>query len=184
MSHSKRTEWHDAEVSDPPTTVAGLDQPKYLRHTRWEWLIERLGWGLIACVVLAGLLGGLGPGWLSRRTVANSENTIRIQYEAIERYEAPSVLKVWITPEAVQTGDVTLSVSRSFADEITIEQIVPPPASKSAAEGRLLLTYRAGELVDGAPIVCRYKHDSYGILRYEIGLEGQDLIRIRQFVLP
>jgi hypothetical protein len=183
--HSQTTERHkDANVPGPPTTVAGLENPKFLRHTRREWLLERLGWCLIGCVILGGLLGGLGPGWLSRRTVANGDNTIRIQYEAIERYEAPSVLKVWMTPGTVQSDDVTLSVSRSFADEITIEQLVPPPSSKKMADGRLLLTYRARSLTDGTPILCRYKHDSYGVLRYEIGLEGQDPIRIRQLVLP
>src|SRR5829696_5679130 len=117
MSHSKRTQpQHEANAPSLPGTIDDLDNPKYLRHTRWEWLIERLGWGLIVCVLLAGLLGGLGPGWLSRRTVANSENTIRIQYEAVERYEAPSVLKVWITPKTGQADDITLAVSRSFAD--------------------------------------------------------------------
>lgn len=163
------------------TSIAELESPDKITHQRREWLIERLGWGVIAAILAAGLLGALGPGLLGTREATSSDGALRAKYSLVERYDAPNVLELWLTPE---TTNHTLEFSRSFMDSITVEQFVPPPASSTSRSGKIALQFHTETDTTEHKVVCRYKHNHFGLLKYEIGLAGRQPLQIQQLVLP
>jgi hypothetical protein len=166
-----------------PSPIAELDSPDKLAHHRREWLIERLGWGLIAAILAAGFLGALGPGLLGTREATSSDGSLRAKYSLVERYDAPNVLELWLSSKQ-PSADFRLEISRSAADTITIEQIIPHPAANSSRAGKLVLHFRAQPGSDELKVICRYKHNQFGLLNYEVGLAGHEPLPIQQLVLP
>jgi hypothetical protein len=165
------------------TSIAELESPDKIAHQRREWLVERLGWGLIALVLAAGLLGALGPGLLGTREATSSDGSLRAKYSLVERYDAPNVLELWLVAKE-SSADRPLEISRSAADRITIEQIIPHPAASSSRADKLALHFRAPAGGGELKVICRYKHNEFGLLNYELGLAGHEPLQIRQLVLP
>jgi hypothetical protein len=161
-----------------------LKSPHNLRVQRRDWLLERIGWGAMAAVLSAALVGLLGPGPLSRRTLASSDGALRIQYDCIQRYQAPAQLRITVRPGGAADTPVRLAVSRSLLDRVTVDQIVPPPAAVEPAGRRFVYTFPSANQDAELSIVVRYQHDDQGPLAYEIGLAGQTMLQVRQMILP
>ena len=162
-------------------STAELESPDKIAHQRREWLLERVGWSLIAVVLAAGLLGALGPGLLGTREAASRDGALRAKYSLVERYDAPNVLELWLTPK---TTDPTLEFSQSFMDAITVEQFVPAPASSASRSGRVALRFHTEADATEHKIICRYKHNQFGLLQYEIVLAGHGPLQVQQLVVP
>lgn len=166
------------------TRTAELEEPQNLQRHRREVFAERIGWLLVALVLFAALLGLLGPGLLSNRTVASQDESLTVQYCAIERYEAPSELRIDLRPSAVRDGIVSLTLSRSFTDETSLEALTPEPDTIEMQDDRIVCHFRVAGLTRDGRIVYRYQHNSFGRLRYTVGLLPSSTIDITQFVLP
>ena len=165
------------------SSIAELDSPDKIAHHRREWLIERLGWALIAAILAAGLLGALGPGLLGTREATSSDGSLHARYSLVERYDAPNVLELRLFSKE-SSANFQLEISRSFADSITIEQMIPHPAANSSRAEKLVLHFRAQPGSDELQVICRYKHNQFGLLNYEVGLAGHEPLPIQQLVLP
>jgi hypothetical protein len=172
-------------MANQGTTVQELDGPECLRHQQREWITERVGWCMIVVILAVAVLGGLGPGALGPREYANDDGSLRVKAHAVERYEAPSMIEVWVQPTKPQRKDAELTFSREFADETTVEQVVPEPDRLAVREGRLRLTFtRSDLLTHGGKIVYRYKHDSYGPRVFDVSLVEGESVTVHQFVMP
>ena len=76
------------------TATRELDTPRQQTIQRREWIAERIGWVLMAVVLFAASLGWLGPGLFSSRVVRSSDGLMEVEYDAIERYDAPCKLTI------------------------------------------------------------------------------------------
>lgn len=114
----------------------GMRLPDAVEHLpkRTEWRWERIGWALIALIVVAELFGVFGGGAIAGTTVEEERGPARyaVDYEKWNRYAAVSQAYVIVfAPDA--TGD-TLNVT--WTDEIvrgwTIRSSHPDPDSGAA----------------------------------------------------
>ena len=165
-------------------SIEDLEAPQRLSHQRWEWVIERVGWALMACVVVAGVLGGLGPGPLGSCEAVSPDGSLTVNYYAVERIAAPNSLELQITPGSTEQSKIELSLSRSFADGANVESLVPSPAETRATDSAIIYTFLADDLSHGNKIVCRYQHEHFGVLKYQVSIANGQPIAIRQLVLP
>jgi hypothetical protein len=161
-----------------------LDSPKRLQEQQWEWRVERTGWLVICVLLIASLAGLLGPGLFSRRTAQSSDSNVQVQYEAVERYEAPATLHIVARPAAQEDGRLRIAISRSFADRVTIDQVVPSPATVESTQEKIFYVFQTQGQTDMLRVVMRYKHNDYGWRRYEIGVGDGEPALVRQFVWP
>jgi hypothetical protein len=168
-------------MDQEPTTTLEMDDERHRKCIRREYVAERSGMVLIALILLAALLGLLGPGPLTYRTEIAEGNSLTVEHYAIQRYEAPSELYVRVRPVA-GAESIRLGISRTWTDRITMEGITPEPVSIETSEDRLVYTFRAsGEEV---LIVLRYKNDEFGSVEYEVDDDQDASLRLSQFVLP
>jgi hypothetical protein len=160
--------------------LAELESPQHQKHQRHEWWFERVGWVLMLLVIVAALLGFIGPGPLTSREVAGGEGSPTIEYYVVEHYGAPGRFVVRAPPGRRET--LQLTVSRSFCDRATAESIVPPPASVAADDDDVTYTFA---LAGAEPtIVFRYKYDEFGVFDHQIAVDGGRPVAFRQYVLP
>ncbi len=165
-------------------SIEDLDAPERISHQRWEWSIERLGWIVMAGVIVAGLAGGLGRGPLTWRDVANDDGSSRARYYAVERAAAPTRLDLWWDASQIRGPKIDVAISRGFTDGTTIESIVPEPLEVATREGQIIYTFAAADSSNGETITFHYQHKAFGPFDYEVAIGDREPIRVRQFVLP
>jgi hypothetical protein len=155
-----------------------------MRNQSREWTVERLGWLVFAATLLAALLGILGPGPLSNSRQQTQDGRLVVEYYSVERYEAPAELRIRFQPVHTEDGLIRLAVSREFTDATTPEAITPAPDSVEMRDDRIVYAFRAADLGKEGSIIYRYKNNSFGRLRYDIGLAGEASVSIAQFICP
>jgi len=172
-------------MADAPVSTSDLESSKHERELRWETIGERMGWGVIALVLLAALAGLLGPGPLSYRDRTAADGSLSAQYSVVERYEAPAELRLRIDKRLVQNDTVRIAISRSLVDEITPESVSPLPTGVETIGDRSVYSFKMKDLEQyEGEIVAKFLNDDFGVYHYQIGLEGHDPLTITQYVLP
>ena len=161
-----------------------LEDPKQQRFQYWEWIAERIGWGLFAGIVLAGLLGLLGPGMLSHRVVSSSDGRLTVDYYSIQRNEAPAELLIGFEHPGADQDRVRLAISRALTDSVSIDSITPEPDTVEMQPDRLVYTFLASGPAQRRKIVLRFENHQMGKLRYDIALEGGPSVSLSHFVCP
>jgi hypothetical protein len=175
-------------------TTRELLNADHLAENRREYWVERGAWVVMLLIVVAAALGGLGPGPMSRRKAESPNGTLRVQYEAMDRYQAPSELHITWIGKAPPAGPVEVSISRPLVDRTQLTQVTPPPGRVETRSGAVVLTYDGAALAGGQPIIYRYQHEHFGPIGFEVTLVGSpgdgrqenggQRVRVTQFVWP
>ena len=135
----------------------------------------------VPIVLAAGLLGGLGPGPLSRGEARNDDGSVTIEFPRLAHAKSKAELLVRVAVPASPRGTVRLSLPRAWIDAVRIESIVPEPERTSAdPEG---LTY---DFALAGPATIRFQHEFVrsGLVHGAVRAEGSPSLRFTQFVFP
>jgi hypothetical protein len=166
------------------SSVHDLLTPRHAAMLRLEYWVERTAWIGMGTVLLTALLGALGPGLLSYRRLATADGSLSVEYSAVERYNAPSVLEIRVNGETMSDQTVQLKLSRELMDRTELAHLTPPPARIESQAGVVVLTFPAAALAGGKPIVYRFRHEHFGPIGFDVGLVGGQSVRVQQFVWP
>jgi hypothetical protein len=139
------------------------------------WTAQRIGWSVIAALIVAALAGVFGVGPASR---ASAESPgLRLDYERFARWQRPTVLRF-----ALADGrPAELALARRYLEFFRIEQITPEP-SEVASSGPWLV-YRfagAGPVIVAFDLVAEQFGEVAGSAR---GPDGKAL-QFHQFIYP
>ncbi len=96
--------------------------------------------------VLVCAAGLLGHGPFSERELANGDGSIRIRYEPVVRFGAPTIIR--FDTRVPPGGDqVAVTIAKDLVDQFGLESITPRPATWEVAGGgiRLVFPVQAGE---------------------------------------
>jgi hypothetical protein len=147
---------------------------------RREWLIQRVGWVLIALVLLAGLLGLLGRGPLGQRTSVNA--ALQVEYEWLARRDAQTT---WtLTPlQPPVDGRHRVALDANWARHFHIHSIHPEPQSAQLAEGHWVYEFEAREMRE-LPIVFHVEARKMGRLEGSVVFNDAPPLQIAVFVYP
>jgi hypothetical protein len=170
---------------DSPRSTIELEHPDQRRVAQREYVAERIGWGLLAVILVAALVGLLGPGLLSWRTRASQDGQIAVEYSALARYEAPAELIIHCPGQ--QASPVRIRLARTFTDKVAIESISPEPDAVAGEGSSLVYDVRLVDPPEWGAVRIRYRHTSYGRVRYNVRLgdpENGSSVQITQFVFP
>jgi hypothetical protein len=118
---------------------ADLELVEDIDAEKLEWRIQRAGWLAIAAVVVAGLLGLLGPGPMSSRSTTDAEGKLRLEYKRFLRFQAPSDLRVDIKPTGENKAE--LWINSDFIENVQVKTIVPPPQRAEFSNGGINYTF-------------------------------------------
>jgi hypothetical protein len=157
-----------------------LDIDQDGRFQQHEWRIERVGWVLVAIFVLAGLLGFLGTGPVSRQSAA--DGVVRVEFDRVTHYEADDAVTWTFGPEAVEDATVTARLTGDWPAGVDIQGISPEPTEQRIVPGGVVLEFaveQAGEL----EVSINFRAQQLGDQAGELSV-GADSVPFAQFVLP
>lgn len=167
-----------------PERVGDLEISQDLAHERREWAIERVGWVVMALLLLAALAGLTGPGPLSRATAADNSSALRVEYNRFERYQSPVMLRVHLGPGAAPDGKARLWLSRDYVENVELRHIDPEPESVEAASDRLVYTFNLPDPAQPTAVTYHLEPNEYGRRPVRIGLAGGPELQFSQFFYP
>jgi hypothetical protein len=159
-----------------------LDQD--LDFEQRSWTVERVGWAILAVVLLAALVGLLGPGPLSRTIVGEQGGPLWLEYSRFGRFKAPLTLRIHFAPNASQQEGVRVWLSRSYVEGVQIEQVTPPPAQVEAGPEQLTFVFPVSELSRATAVTFSLKTAQIGRQRGCVGLANGPTLCFQQFIYP
>jgi hypothetical protein len=163
-------------------SIQDLEGPEFIRQERRERLAMRCGWCVMLLALTAAGAGFLGPGSLSSRVKTNDDQSLRVEYFALEHYGAPTVLRCEVRAPSDDDGLVRLAVTRSFAEQAEIERILPAPVRSEAHGENLVYVFRA----EAGPrrFAFHFRHRRMGRQVWQISPANKTGVRLAQYVLP
>jgi hypothetical protein len=162
----------------------GLEIDQDLEFQRRAWMAQRVGWVLMAFVVLAAAVGLLGSGPLSHARAA-LPGLMTVEYERFARFETSETLTVRLDSAATAGEVVRVSLSRDFLDAAKIETVLPPPARVESAAGRLIYVFAVAEPRAPMTVAFTFEPQEIGVHAGVVRLESRDAsIAFRQLVYP
>jgi hypothetical protein len=166
-----RTRRPDLELDEDPSFAAR------------EWRFERAGWVVLALLGVAGLLGLLGPGPLSRGSAGTPEG-LRVEYQRFAHQHAPSRLRVHVPPAARAGGRVRVWLDHGWTDAVEIEAVTPEPETVEVGGDRVTFAFRTADPDAPLRLTFDLQMQRAGIVRGAAGLPGGPTVRFRQVVYP
>jgi hypothetical protein len=164
--------------------AGGLQIDDDIRYHRRAWTVQRIGWGLMALVVLAAAAGLLGPGPLSGARADADGGLMRVQYQRFLHYQSPTTLAVELAPAAAREGQVRLWLARDYAEAGGVQAVIPPPARVEADSERLTYIFPAAPAGGPAAVTFHLQPERVGPLEARLGLPDGQALSVGQFVYP
>jgi hypothetical protein len=153
-----------------------------LPFQRRQWVAERIGWTVMAVLLLAALTGILGRGPLSKAQASHPDGLLTLEYEWLARFQAPSELRVHLRP-APAAEEVFVSIPQSYLEGISVQEIEPEPASVRLGGDHLAYRFLVEPGTQSMEVRFRVKMETVGRLAGSVASEDVS-VSFRQFIFP
>jgi hypothetical protein len=154
-----------------------------LRFQRRIWALQRIGWAVMALVVLVGLVRLLGTGPLSSATAGEEEAPLFVEeYERFARYMLPTTLRVRLDP--IGQGEARLWVDRGYLESVRPQTVTPEPDSVEAGPDGFTYVFKVNDPNRPTVVTFDLQPETIGRLEGRVGLEGGERVEFEQFVYP
>jgi hypothetical protein len=164
--------------------VSNLEIEQDLSFTRLEWVIQRVGWGVMGLVVILALLGVFSSGPLSHTTVTSMDARVSLQYDQFVRFLAPTILQVHLDSEANRDQQTRLWLDRRYLQGVEVQQITPQPERVEAAAERFTYVFNLTADEQPTTVTFHVQLNTMGPLSGRIGLDNDPPLSFSQFVYP
>ena len=154
-------------------------------YQRKEWKAQRIGWAVMALLVLlalSGLLGSSGP--LADAEAEATDSSVRVRYLRFDHHRGPGELSVEIAPEFVAEGEVRLWVDRHYIDGLEMQAVVPEPDQVELEAERVVYVFTVGEGSGPLTVTFTYRQAGYWRTTAKLGLVNGGQVEFSQFVYP
>ncbi|HYE17277.1 MAG TPA: hypothetical protein VEA69_02475 [Tepidisphaeraceae bacterium] len=172
----------------PIHRVGSLEIDDHMDYQYLAWRLQRVGWALMALLLLAATLGAFGSGPLAQTNAGAETSALWVKYERFGRLEVPQelVLNVKPTPEQARAGKVTVWVSRPYADQLMVDTVVPTPdflrGGPDRVEFDVQLTPDSGD--KSIAVTLYVQHQNAGKQTARAGVAGGPSVDWWEFIYP
>jgi hypothetical protein len=166
------------------TRVGDLEIDQDLDFQHRSWMVQRVGWIVMPLIVLAALLGLLGPGPLSSATVGSEAGSLWLEYDRFGHYQGPMTLRFHLGVGSAPEGMARLRLNQDYVEKIQIEQVTPEPERVEMASDGLIYTFQVAKPNQDMIITFHLRPNNFGPLTGQIGLAEAQSLRFSQFIYP
>lgn len=153
---------------------------EHLQFQRREWLVQRIGWALIAVLLILALAGLFGDGPLSHVRAASKEGG-SVEYERYIR--SGSLTTLVLTPAAtVAPGISRIEITADYLRKFRVEHITPDPSAVRMQGDKFVYEFAA--TAPEASITFNLAPESLGRHTAEVAIDGGAPLTIRQYTYP
>ncbi len=164
------TECDDGELEEASPPASALE----------SWL-----WSALVAAPLVALFCGLAAlAVLSRGVAVGKDGLARLEYSRLDRFAAPTALRVQVAPSAVVNGRIRLMLSYGYVDAVRVRNVFPAPERVEPGKDGVVFTFKAqGERIP-TTVVFQVEGVAYGALDGELGVADGSRLPIKQYMLP
>jgi len=155
-----------------------VDLESNLTFYKNEWRIQRIGWVLVALLLVLALAGLFGNGPLSRAHADGAAG--RIEYERFTRYGLSTALVV--TPAGTAQGVDRIGISAAYLETLEVESITPEPAAVKMSGHSIV--YEFASAAPGASIAFHVHPQRLWRHTAEVTINGGAPLAISQLTYP
>jgi protein-L-isoaspartate(D-aspartate) O-methyltransferase len=159
-----------------------LDIRHDLNFHRRLFVVQRVGWVVLALFILAALLGLIGAeGPFNQGTKENDR--LRVEFERFPHQESPTRIKVTFRD---QSGErVELSVSAGYLNQVRLQNVSPQPEEVIASRDQFRYVFKTTRPGEPLTVAILFTPTSAGYLRGQLHA-GKDSapLNFSQFVYP
>lgn len=155
-----------------------------------EAIIQRIGWVVLALLIVAAILGFLGGGLLSTRKVTahGDELDVSLTYDRWGRMHSPLELQVEVDARRETAAELTLTIDFEFASNVDVIGISPESDSTSLSPAGATCTWQVDDWRRPLTITLDYISNKWLTLSGDFAVEadGQSLAQfeVSQFLFP
>lgn len=155
-----------------------------LRFQRKQWRVERIGWTVMALLILYALAGGFGGGGpLSTAEVVAADGSARVRYERFARQQTPNSVEISLT-QAPDGRPTRLYVSGSYLSSMTVRSMVPGPDAMTLADKGYAWVFKRLSGVVDTKIQLHLEPQQIGTVEGWLVVNDGERLAIKQFVFP
>lgn len=170
-------------MSDEEQRVGDLEIHQDLEFQRRIWAVQRIGWVLMAAVIILALLGFIGPGMFNQSSAGSREARISIdEYERFLRFMKPTTLRVRLNSPSGREARVW--VDRKYLQNVQVQQVTPEPERVKAGTDRMVYVFDVADPGQPTAVTFNLQPQKIGSLQGRAGLEGGRSLSFKQFVYP
>jgi hypothetical protein len=166
--------------------VGELQINEDLGFQRRLWRFQTIGRIVMALVLVAALLGLLGPGLLSNGASDDSPQAglgVK-EYERFLRFMKPTTLRIGLEPGAVMEGEARIWLDRQYVEGFQIQHVTPQPERVEAGSRGLTYVFNVEDPNQPTAFWFDLQPQKMGLLQGRVGLEGKEPVSFKQFVYP
>lgn len=158
------------------------DDPRFQHRS---WTAERIGWAVIALLLVAaglGLCGSSGP--LNQATAEDAEGTLRVEYARFARHGAPTEVQVEVGAAATAVDTLRVAISRAYLAAVEIAWMQPEPETVELTGEAFVYVFPVAERGQPLAISFEVEPQRYWRQRARVWLPEGGAVSITQFVYP
>jgi hypothetical protein len=163
------------------TDQKGLEIDDDIRHHERAWLMKKILWALMIVFVLAVILGYVGGGESSIRTITS--NKMSVTYHRYAHSSAPTLMSISLSYPLEDT--VAIVFTNDYMSKINIENIIPEPVSVAAGDGIVTYFFLADKKLGKDKLKVDYlmNADKFGSYNFSV-MTRNDRVNLNQFIFP
>jgi hypothetical protein len=163
---------------EPPDFGQDLD------FQRREWAAQRVGWIVLALLIVAALAGLLGDGPLSRTQAASHDGALRLQFDRFARVGATTMLRLRFRPAHNGDGNHRIWLQGGYQEATRIREVSPTPDHVEDDRGRVVYVFRAFQPERSTEVAFYVQPRNPGLQSGRIGVVDGASVAFRQFIYP
>ena len=149
---------------------------------RNEWRIQRVGWIVWTLVIVAGVIGLLGSGPMSRAETVAPDGSLTIAYDRYLHYHHPTQLMLSVGE--IADDELRIKLNRALLDRLQIQRIEPEPSQAELADDGVIYTFLQQPSARNAKVILHVDYEHFGANHGTVELVGHEPVTLKQFVYP
>lgn len=164
--------------------IGDLEINQDLNFERRSWRVERIAWVIAALILLAALLGFLGPGPLGKATAASPDKLVSVDYYRVVRCESPVTYRFNVHGPLAKNGALRFWLDRKFVEALEIKHVDPKPNVVEIDGERFVYLFKTAETPSTIQIFFHVEPNKFGNAPARLGVVDGPEIQFKQFYLP
>ncbi len=167
-----------------PQRVGTLEITQDERFQEREWKVQRIGWVLMALVVVLALLGVFGTGPLSAVEQETSDGSLAVDYQRFIRNLGNTTLTIEADASLAENGQMVLWISSDWIEAMELERISPMPDQVREAGDRHVMVFLVEDRAGTLTVSFTARPQDLWLVSGEAGLVDGPSIDFDQFSYP
>jgi hypothetical protein len=164
--------------------IGDIELDQDLDFEERQWRIQRMGWAVMALLVVVALLGLFGTGPLSSAEAGGEDAGLSIQYERFVRRHGLAELNVEAAAGQASEGQVEIWIAGDYLDAVDIQGISPEPAEVRASGDRQVYVFTVDDPEQPLQVSISYIPREMGGMSAEMGVGDSAGVSFSQLSYP